>query len=80
MQENGLYICDMNSFEYGVSRLPEALRDLGLEFPEHHYVGTDISPERIRVLDSGRTFAIVPDLTEMGKYQVEDVQEAQPAL
>lgn len=76
MQEDGLCIFDMNNYEYGVSRLPEALRDLGLEFPEHHYVGTDISPERIRVLDSGRTFAIVPDLTEGGRYKVEDVQEA----
>ncbi len=51
------------------------LNELGFEIPEHNYVGIEHKNGNFKVKEKGFGFAIVRDLTENGKYKIEDVKE-----
>lgn len=53
------------------------LRDLGFNVPEHHYFMLRQIDGRIGLEESGygRDFVITPDLSESGRFKVEDVEE-----
>lgn len=51
------------------------LNELGFEIPEHDYVGIEHKNGNFKVKDEGFGFVITKDLTENGKYKIEDVKE-----
>ena len=49
------------------------LKELGFEVPEHHYIEVQRVGESFKVKEHGLAFVIATDLSEDGRYKVEDV-------
>ncbi|HLD43404.1 MAG TPA: hypothetical protein VJB08_05470 [Candidatus Nanoarchaeia archaeon] len=61
-------------YEPDLGKTLEILEGLGFDVPEHHYVGIEHKDGNFKVEDGDFGFVIAHDLTENGKYRVEDVE------
>lgn len=81
LHPDGHYVLDFSGFDGAYERLikeNEIFRELGFEeqgilLVPHHYGG--ITPDNFSITPEGNVFAVVPDLTENGLYQVEDISQ-----
>jgi hypothetical protein len=75
--ETSAHYVHTSLFVYGpqVVETIDILRELGFNVPEHHYVEIEQISEEFKVGDCGLSFVIARDLTEDGRYRVENVKD-----
>ncbi len=69
------YFLHSYTYESNVIDNPRILNKLGFEIPKHNYVEIEHKNGNFKVKNEGFGFVITKDLTENGKYKIEDVQE-----
>jgi len=73
MKTTDHYVVSIDPYEPSLLDSVFVLRELGFDVPEHNYVNIKKTNGSFKVPDQGCSFVIAHDLTEGGKYLVEDV-------